>query len=88
MTIARIVCLALTLAFLILIVRVILSWIPSLPEPIRPLARGVYRITDPALLPLRRVLPPVQAGGMGFDLSPIIAFFVLSILRGLFCRIV
>ena len=35
------------------------------------------------LLPLRRLLPPIRMGGMALDLSPIVAFFGLSILMGI-----
>ncbi len=81
-----IVCLALQLYWIILIIRIILSWIPSLPEPLQPLARGVYALTDPVLTPLRGVLPPVRIGMGALDLSPIVVFFGIYILQGLLCR--
>lgn len=80
-----IVCLALTLYWLVLIVRIILSWVPSLPEPVQPLARGVYALTDPVLNPLRNVLPPVRIGMGALDLSPIVVFFGIYLLQGLLC---
>ncbi len=81
-----IVCLLLQLYWIILIIRIILSWIPSLPEPLQPLARGVYALTDPVLTPLRGVLPPVRIGMGALDLSPIVVFFGIYILQGLLCR--
>jgi YggT family protein len=45
----------------------------------------LYMLTDPVLGPLRRLLPPVRMGGMALDLSPIVAFFGLSVLRGVLC---
>lgn len=37
----------------------------------------VYDITEPVLGPIRRVIPPV----MGLDFSPMIAMFLVSIVR-------
>jgi len=37
--------------------------------------------TEPILGPLRRALPPVRFGGMGFDLSPMIVLFGIIFLR-------
>ena len=66
----------LVLGYIIAIVGVIiLSWFPQEPGSA---TAGVFqflrRITDPVLLPLRRVLPPV--GGV-LDLSPTIVLIVL-----------
>lgn len=72
--------------YLILIARIILSWVPSLPEPVEPLARFVRAVTDPLLIPLRRVMPPVRVGPGALDLSPLVLFFGISILSSLFCR--
>ena len=79
------ICLLLTLAYVVLIVRIILSWVPSLPEPVEPLARIVRALTDPLLIPLRRMIPPVRVGPGALDLSPLVLFFGISILQSLFC---
>lgn len=80
-----ILCVLLTIYFIILLVRIILSWVPSLPEPVQPLARGVRALTDPILNPLRGLIPPISAGGVGLDLSPLLLFFAIIILRGILC---
>jgi YggT family protein len=80
-----IICIALRIYFIILLIRIILSWVPSLPEPVQPAASAIRRVTDPVLDPLRRLLPPLQTGAIAFDLSPIIAFFALYILTSIFC---
>ncbi len=49
------------------------------------MAGVLYTITDPILVPLRRMLPPVRLGGMGLDLSPLVAFFGISMLMRVFC---
>lgn len=81
-----IICLLLDAYFVVLLVRIILSWVPALPEPLLPVSRFVRALTDPILLPLRGMLPPVQIGAMALDLSPIVLFIVVRILQGLLCR--
>jgi YggT family protein len=85
-SVQQVLCLALSIYYVILIVRIILSWVPSLPEPLMPLARGVRALTDPLLQPLRGTIPPVQMGTLALDLSPLILFFGVSIVRSLLCR--
>lgn len=80
-----IICAVLTLYYIILIGRIILSWVPSLPEPLMPIARGVSAVTDPLLSPLRSVLPPVRIGVAALDLSPLVLIFGVIILQGLLC---
>lgn len=86
MPLLAIVCFALNVYFFILIARIILSWITRLPEPVLPLARGVRAVTDPLLIPLRNLIPPVRFGPGALDLSPLVLFFGISLLRGLICR--
>jgi YggT family protein len=60
--------------------RILLSWFPISPEsPLSGVFSFLYRITEPVLGPVRRLLPPIGMGGMGLDLSPIIVIFVLQI---------
>jgi YggT family protein len=71
----------LLLYLIILFGRIILSWFPMSPEgPMAGLSRILYALTEPVLAPLRAVLPPVQMGGMGLDLSPMIVTFGILIL--------
>lgn len=83
--IGRIICTALNLYFVILLVRVVLSWVPSLPAPIEPLGRIVRALTDPLLVPLRGLVPPLRMGAGALDLSPMILFFAILLLQGLLC---
>jgi YggT family protein len=85
-----IVCLLLTLFWLLLFARIILSWIR--PSPSSGVARGivelVFDVTEPVLRPVRGLLPPLRLGMVGLDLSPIIIFIALGILtRALGCRV-
>lgn len=83
--IMRVVCISLDLYYVILLIRIILSWVPRLPEPIEPVARAVRAVTDPLLNPLRGLIPPVRIGAGALDLSPLILFFGIVILRSLLC---
>lgn len=85
MIIQQILCLVVSVYFVILLIRIVLSWVPAVPDPIQPLARGVRAATDPLLVPLRGVIPPVQIGAAALDLSPLIIFFAIAILQRLFC---
>lgn len=82
----EVVCLALTLYVVVLIARIVLSWVPRLPEGLLPLARGVSKLTDPLLQPLRGLLPSLQlGGGIGLDLSPIILFLAIALVQNILC---
>jgi YggT family protein len=75
------VCAVFTAYFLVLVARIIFSWIPvSSDSPVASLQRLVYALTEPVLAPLRRVIPPIGGGGMAFDLSPLIVFLALSLI--------
>ena len=81
-----IVCSLIQLYVLLLVVRVVMSWFPISPNgPAETVAGFLYMVTDPVLVPLRRILPPVRMGAMALDLSPIVAFFALTVLRGILC---
>jgi YggT family protein len=68
----------------ILFVYIILTLLQSLadlrlPDVLRPAASFVYDVCEPFLRLFRGLLPAVRMGGMGLDLSPLIAFVVLLI---------
>ncbi len=74
-------------AYLILMfARIILSWFPINPGSGMATVYGfLYSVTEPVLGPIRRVIPPIGAGGMGLDLSPLVVFFAITILRNAIC---
>ncbi|MEA2021764.1 MAG: YggT family protein, partial [Candidatus Caldatribacteriota bacterium] len=57
----------------LIIARIFLSWIPV--DHNNPIVQFIYKVTEPILAPFRIIL---NLGGMGFDLSPIIVFFLLN----------
>jgi YggT family protein len=81
-----IVCLLLTVYWVILLIRILSSWFPIPPSgPIRTVMDLVYAVTEPVLRPIRGLLPPVRMGAMGFDLSPIIVFVIIQVLQLSIC---
>jgi len=63
--------------YLILIIRIFLTWIPNIDWNSQPFD-FLRSITDPFLNIFRGIIPPI--GGM-LDISPIIAFFALQFLQ-------
>jgi YggT family protein len=77
-----ILCALLTVYFVVLVARIILSWFPLQPgTTMASIAGIIYELTEPVLGPVRRLIPAI---GM-FDISPIVVFIGLSILRGIIC---
>jgi YggT family protein len=65
----------------VIFVRIVASWIPV--DPWSKWARAnrvLERATDPMLVPVRRVIPPLRLGGAAIDLSPFVVLVALSIL--------
>lgn len=71
----------------VLLAHVIFSWVPRPPEPIMPFVIGVRRLVEPVAAPVRRMLPPLRIGGIALDLSILVLFFGVSILRTVFLRL-
>ncbi len=69
--------LVLTIYVWIIIARAIISWVN--PSPFHPLVRFLYRVTEPVLNPIRRLIPPVY----GLDLSPVIVIFFIYFIKEL-----
>ena len=60
---------------LAILIRVLLSWFPV--DPSNPIIRILYEITEPVLMPFRRVIPRI---GM-LDLSPLAALLVIQFIQ-------
>jgi YggT family protein len=77
---------ALTLFVLLLVARMILDWTGVLATGPRWLSQAralTHAGTEPVIAPVRRVLPPVQAGGLSIDLAFTAVFVVALILRSI-----
>ena len=83
----NILCVVLTVYTILLFVRVIISWAtmfgfrPPYSGPLRTILDLLEDVTELVLRPLRSLIPPIRAGGVGLDLSIIIAFVILAVLR-------
>ena len=63
----------------------ILSWLTysgrlAYDSPVFKVQKVLAAICEPVLRPVRRVIPPVQVGGVGLDLSVLIVFVVIEVL--------
>ena len=63
----------------VLIARILLSWVTMFWTPssaLTPVIRVIYELTEPVMSFFRRYIPPIG----GFDLSPLVIFFIIRIL--------
>jgi YggT family protein len=77
---------ALFLVYLVLIlIRVLLSWVPRMPyNPyLRAVVGFIEETTNPYLNLFRRVIPPIGGRGLALDLSPILAIIVLVVVQAI-----
>ncbi|MEM9425634.1 MAG: YggT family protein [Pseudomonadota bacterium] len=83
MTILSIIALLLDVAFFILLIHVIMSWlltfnVLNMRQPVvASIWDGLTRLLEPVYRPIRRFLP--NTGGL--DLAPLVAFLIIIILR-------
>ena len=80
-TLSSVVSLVFRLYMLLIFLRVVLSWVNINrygPGTMHPVVRLLYQITDPIMVPLRRIIPPI---GGTVDIVPIVALFLLEIVR-------
>lgn len=71
---AQLIILFSTLYSLLILGRVLMSWVQV--DPYSPVARALYDLTEPVLQPIRNLLPPAA----GLDFSPIIAMIGIQII--------
>lgn len=71
---------------ILIIIRIILSWFPINPygnPTLMNVIQFLKNLPEPFLAPFRSIIPPLRMGAGYLDLSPIIAIFVLRIIRNL-----
>jgi YggT family protein len=78
-------CFILLVAQFVLILHVVFSWVPRPPEPLMPFVLGIRRLVEPLAAPVRKVLPQPQIGMVRLDLSIIVLFLGLFLLRAIVC---
>lgn len=78
---------------LILIARIVIEMIQSFSRNFQPprwfiyIAEPLFMITDPPVKALRRVIPPLRLGNVSLDMSVIVLFIILSVLRVIVVRV-
>ena len=71
---AQIVEVLLTLLYWLILIRALISWVN--PDPFNAIVQFLYKVTEPVLYPIRRLMPMA-----GVDISPIIAFLLIMFLK-------
>lgn len=66
----------LSIVIFLVIVRIVLSWVGA--DPYNQIVRTIIVYTELLLRPVRRWIPPV---GGGIDLSPIVLFLLISLVK-------
>ena len=74
LALAKVIDVVLTLAYWLILIRALLSWVN--PDPFNAIVQFLYRTTEPILYPIRRLLP-----SLAIDISPIIAFLLILFLK-------
>ncbi len=80
-----------TLYIVLIVIRVVMSWIPRMPynRALNAFLGFVQDVTDPYLNIFRRFIPMARVGPAALDLSPIVGLLVLAIVgQGILVRLV
>jgi len=70
--VAKIIHIVLNLYMWIIIARAVISWVN--PDPYNQIVQFLYRVTEPVLALVRRLLP---FRGMGIDFSPVVVILAI-----------
>ncbi|MGA2838261.1 MAG: YggT family protein [Acidimicrobiales bacterium] len=73
------------LFLLVLLAYSVLSWLTfsgrlAYDSPVFKVQKVLASICEPVLRPVRKIIPPVQIGGVGLDLSVLVVFLVIEVL--------
>jgi YggT family protein len=77
MALGRILEIALTILYWLILIRALISWVN--PDPYNPIVQFLNNVTEPVLYPIRKILPFRLK--LAIDISPLIAFFLIMFLR-------
>ena len=74
---------------LLVIVRIIIEMVQAFSKQFDPphwfimVAEPIFRMTDPPVIALRKLIPPLRLGGsgVGLDVSVIVLFFILMLIQ-------
>jgi YggT family protein len=74
-SVIAVVAMVVNIYFVAILVGIILSWVA--PQSYHPAVILIHQLTEPVMAPFRRLLPPLG----GLDLSPILVFLVINVVR-------
>lgn len=74
--IAEVINIVLTIYMYVIIIRALLSWVN--PDPYNPIVHMLYKITEPVLNPIRKLVPVWK---IGLDISPLIVILIIFFLK-------
>lgn len=60
----------------IIIIRALISWVN--PDPYNPVVQFLYKVTEPVLSPLRKMM---RTYSTGIDLSPLVVILIIMFLK-------
>ncbi len=60
----------------IIIIRALISWVN--PDPYNPIVQFLYKITEPVLYPIRKMMGSYN---IGIDLSPLVVLLIIMFLK-------
>ena len=81
-SVAQLLDVVLTIFYWLLLIRCLISWVN--PDPYNAIVQFLYKVTEPVLALVRRLIP--LNWGIGIDLSPIIAFLFLLLVKSFLVR--
>lgn len=76
-SLANVLDVVLEIFYWLLLIRALISWVS--PDPFNPIVQFLYKVTEPVLYPIRKMLP--FSLKLGIDISPLIAFLLIMFLR-------
>jgi len=79
---ARILDVGFSILYWLILIRALISWVN--PDPYNFIVQFLYKVTEPVLYPIRKILP--SGLKFGIDISPIIAFFAIMFLKSFLIR--
>jgi len=75
LSVAELLSLLLNVYLVAIIALIVLSWIG--PKTYNPIVNLIFSLAEPVMRPARRVLPPIS----GIDLSPILVFLAMNLIK-------
>jgi YggT family protein len=79
--IARVIDIILTVYMWIIIARALISWVN--PDPYNKIVIFLYRVTEPVLRPIRRIIP---RHNLPIDFAPLVVLLIIIVLRSLLVK--